>query len=174
MKSTAGILTLCFVLSVNLCTLTAFPADLCRMEAILKRVKHEIQKLQSGLNIHVNHNGEIIRHLMINKSLPIPQQYKSAACGLSYMEKALEEIQKHQKLNNSEQIQKLFEDVINRLKTHLPVYARHTLGKCDNPPQLSWPESIFKAKQWTWNFLDSSEKFLRHLIHLLECREENP
>lgn len=112
---------------------------------------------------------------MISKSLPTPQQYKSAACGLSYMEKALEEIEKHQKLIvNSEQIENLFKDVINRLKMHLQFYARHTLGKCDNPPQLSWPESIFKAKQWTWNFLDSSDKFLQDLIHLLECHEANP
>lgn len=130
---------------------------------------------QSGLDIHVKHNGEFIHHLMISKSLPTPQQYKSAACGLSYMEKALGEIKKHQKLIvNSKQIENLFKDVINRLKMHLQFYARHTLGKCDNPPQLSWPESIFKAKQWTWNFLDSSDKFLQDLIHLLECHEANP
>ncbi|KAK2845401.1 hypothetical protein Q7C36_010255 [Tachysurus vachellii] len=170
MSSSAGFLTLCCVLSVNLCTLVAFPAHPCKLKEMLKRLEHEIKGLNSTLLVnHVHYHAEVIPALVIDKSLPIHKQNETAACGLVYVTKALEQIQDHySKLIHDDQIQRQFNVIMTRLNEYISPCARLVLAKCNNVPHPTFPDSHFHAKNWTRNFLESSVKFIHRLIHFLE------
>ncbi|KAF7687236.1 hypothetical protein HF521_014464 [Silurus meridionalis] len=165
-----GILAICFVLSANLCVLSAFPLHQCKMKEMLRHLEHEIKKLNTSLKVdHIHYNPANIHQPVINTSMPIAKQNKSATCGLVYMEKALELIRDHQRnLIKDEDMEILFKEIITRLHRDIIPCANHNLAKCDNPHHPVFPGSHFKAKQWTRNFLEASVKFLHQIIHLLE------
>ncbi|GAA6067302.1 uncharacterized protein osm [Tachysurus ichikawai] len=170
MSSSTGFLTLCFVLSVNLCTPMAFPTYPCKLKELLIRLEHEIKGFNSTLLVnHAHYHAEVIPALVIDKSLPIHEQNEKAACGLVYMTKALKQIKDHHsKLIHDDQIQHQFNETMTRLTLHISPCAHRVLANCNNNPHPKFPVLHFQAKKWIRNFLESSVKFLHQLIHFLE------
>ncbi|KAG7318189.1 hypothetical protein KOW79_017944 [Hemibagrus wyckioides] len=167
MSSTAGILTLCFVLSMTLCTLMATPvASKCKLEAMLRQTKHEFENLNTtlGLNVPHHYKPEVIPYFVINNSLSHHQQNKSAMCGVIYMKEAIWKLQER---HTNNQILKSLNESISH---YIIGCAKSHLAKCNHNPDPKIPESHFERKKWTRNFLDSSVEFIHHLLNFLKTK----
>lgn len=116
-------------------------------------------------------NDKVIDYLMIDESLPIDMQGKSALCGLIYMKTAMIKVRDHWK--SILEIEDKFEGIIPKLKHNIIPCAQHNLAHCDQHPpnNLELPHSHFEVKKWTRNLMDSSDKFLHQLIQLVWTKQ---